>query len=477
MITALIILPIVAGFACYLFPKTAETPVKWFGVAIAVITFAIVIAASGAGDESLPWLYRPFAAAFHVGFGGFGYWIALLLGLVTPCALIGMRMQGQRQLTALVLMLEGAMMGVFVAKDLLLFALFWDLMLIPVFLALVSWRGHAHAAWRYLIYNVVGGLTLLLATAAFGIVNGTTDVIGRTGLTLHGEGWMPWIFAGFAFAFLIKTPVWPFHTWMPETYAESAPTMVAIVSSVQSKAGLYGFVVIGIPFFSPTMHTAMPVMMALGLISLLYGALVALVQTDAKRIVAYSSLSHLGLILLAVFSFDPIAIRGAIVYAVAHGLFNAAMFITLGYVERREETRDITRLGGLGGVNPRLSGALLLAALAALGLPGLAGFAGEVIILTGLFHAGLVAQAFIALIPIVLAAGYMLRLFQRIMHGPKNADLPRRADLGWIEGLALAPLVLAFLVLGVDPQPVTSLNEPALASLGNAQVSYESHVR
>ncbi len=477
MITALILLPIIAGFACYLFPKRAEIPVKWFGVAIAVITFVLVIAASGASDESLPWLYRPFSAAFHVGFGGFGYWIALLLGLVTPCALIGMRMHGQRELTALVLMLEGAMMGVFVAKDLLLFALFWDLMLIPVFLSLITTRRASHAAWRYLIYNIVGGLTLLLATAAFGIVNGTTDVIGRSGLGLHAEGWMPWIFAGYAFAFLIKTPVWPFHTWMPETYAESAPTMVAIVSAVQSKAGLYGFIVIGIPFFGATMHAVVPLMMALGLISLLYGAFVALVQTDAKRIVAYSSLSHLGLILLAAFSFNPIAIRGAIVYAVAHGLFNAALFITLGYVERREETRDITRLGGIGGENPRLSGALMLAALAALGLPGLAGFTGEVIILTGLFQAGLIAQAFIALIPIVLAAGYMLRLFQQIMHGPKNFDLPRRGDLGWIEGLAIAPLVLAFLVLGVDPHPVTSLDEPALSSLGNAQVSYESVVR
>ena len=176
MIAALILLPLIAGFACYAFPKSSETPVKWFGVVISAITFALVIAAGGAGDESLPWLYRPFTAAFHVGFGGFGYWIALLLGLVTPCALIGMRMQGQRQLTALVLMLEGAMMGVFVAKDLLLFALFWDLMLIPVFLSLIVTRRHTHAAWRYLIYNVVGGLTLLLATAAFGIVNGTTDV-------------------------------------------------------------------------------------------------------------------------------------------------------------------------------------------------------------------------------------------------------------------------------------------------------------
>ncbi len=477
MIAALIILPLVAGFALFAFPRNADGAAKWFGVAIAAITVVLVLAGAGAPDERVRWLARPFTASFHVGLGGFGYWIALLLAVVTMCALIGMRIVRQRDFTAQMLLLEGAMMGVFVAKDLLLFALFWDAMLIPVFLVMVAWSPHARSAWRYLIYNMVGGLALLLATAAFGIAYGSTDVIGKTGLTPLGDVWAPWIFTGFALAFLIKTPVWPLHTWMPSTYADSPSPLVAVVSAVQSKAGLYGFVVIGIPLFSHTMRAAVPLMMALGLVSLLYGAFVALVQTDAKRIVAYSSLSHLGLILLAVFSFNTVALEGALVYIIAHGLFSAALFLTLGYVELREDTRDVTRLGGLASANPRLAGALMLASLAALGLPGLAGFAGEVIILSGLFRAGLIAQSLIALVPIVLAAGYMLRLFQRIMHGPKNADLPRRRDLGWAEGLALVPLVAAFVALGVDPRPITSLNEPALSSVDVPRVSYASLAR
>jgi NADH-quinone oxidoreductase subunit M len=220
------------------------------------------------------------------------------------------------------------------------------------------------------------------------------------------------------------------------------------------------------------MHAAVPLMVALGLISLLYGAFTSLTQVDAKRIVAYSSLSHLGLMLIAIFSFNPLAIAGALVYIVAHGLFSAALFLVLGYVEAREETRSLQRLGGLAFENPRLGGALMLAALAALGLPGLAGFAGELLILAGLYVAGFGIVALVALIPIVIAAGYMLRLFQSIMNGPKVPDLPERRDLSWLEGLALAPLVIGFILLGVDPGPVAGLaSQAARALIGPAAPS------
>ena len=232
--------------------------------------------------------------------------------------------------------------------------------------------------------------------------------------------------------------------------------MAAVVGAVQSKAGLYGFIAIGSALLGGAMHRAATVMIALGLISLVYGALAALAQDDTKRIVAYSSLSHLGLIVLAVFSFNPIAYGGAVVYIVAHGLFSAGLFMTIGEVEVREDTRLLSRLGGLGARNPRLAGGLTLVALAALGLPGLCGFAGEILILTGLYSAGLVWQTIVALVPIVLAAAYMLRLFQRTMHGPELADLPEREDLSAIEFLALAPLVVAIVLLGVNPGPLAA---------------------
>jgi NADH-quinone oxidoreductase subunit M len=224
------------------------------------------------------------------------------------------------------------------------------------------------------------------------------------------------------------------------------------------------------------MRAAVPLMFALGLIGLLYGAFAALVQDDTRRVVAYSSLSHLGLILLAVFSFDPIAIGGAVVYLVAHGLFSAGLFVSIGEVEMREDTRLLSRLGGLGARNPRLAGGLTIVALAALGLPGLCGFAGEILILTGLYRAGYVWQTGLALVPIVIAAAYMLRVLQGVMNGPEIDDLPQREDMSPLEMLAFAPIVIAIVALGVDPGAVASsamrLASPPVASItGNAGVS------
>jgi NADH-quinone oxidoreductase subunit M len=472
-VTALVLGPILLGFILYALPKGADAFARGAGVAVAALAFLAIALKPDAPDASVPWLARPFTAAFHLGYGPVSYWVVLLLAAVIFGGLLAVRVPRAREFTAQMLVLQGAMNGVFLAKDLLLFALFWDLMLIPVFLLMLGWgmpargaRSRGTAAWRYLIYNVAGGLTLLLATAAFGVVSGSTDVIGApVAAGAIGEVWGTWIFAGFAFAFLVKTPVWPLHTWMPDTYAELPPPVVAAVSAVQSKAGLYGFIVIGLPFLTAQMHAAAPLMFVLGLVGLLYGAFVALTQDDAKRVLAYSSLSHLGLILIGIFSFNPIALAGAAVYIIAHGLFSAAGFLTLGYVEEREETRSLAHLGGLAAENPRLCGALLVTALGALGLPGLAGFAGELLILTGVYAAGFWWAALVALVPIVIAAGYMLRLFQTIMHGPKGADLPERHDLTWREGLALAPLVAGLVLLGIDPHAVASF-APAQPTIG-----------
>jgi NADH-quinone oxidoreductase subunit M len=466
MIAALVLVPIVAGLGLLFIPRSAESAAKWFGTAVAFAAFFVAAASYGAPDESVRWLQRPFAANFHVGLGrGPGYWIVLLLTLSTGCALMVARLPRLRDFVVQMLVLLGAMTGVFVARDLLLFALFWDLMLLPVFLTLVAWSPTktAGTAWKYLVYNLVGGLALLLATAAYGIVAGTTDVIGSPSgsLATISDLWSLWIFAGFALAFLIKTPVWPLHTWMPDTYADLPAPMAAVVSAVQSKAGLYGFLVVGLVLFPHAMHVAAPLMFALGLIGLVYGALAALVQDDTKRVVAYSSLSHLGLIVLAVFSFNPVALGGAVVYVIAHGLFSAGLFTTLGEVEAREDTRLLGRLGGLGARNPRLAGALTLVALAALGLPGLCGFAGEILILAGLYQAGFIWQTLVALVPILIAAAYMLRLFQGVMHGPEVDDVPEREDLSPLELLALAPLVVAIVLLGINPGPVAaSLQSP-----------------
>ena len=212
------------------------------------------------------------------------------------------------------------------------------------------------------------------------------------------------------------------------------------------------------------MHAIAPLMLVLGSAGLIYGAVVALVEDDAKRIVAYSSLSHLGLILIAIFSFDRVALAGAIVYIIAHGLFSAGLFLVLGEVEAREDTRLLSRLGGLGARNPRLAGGLVILALAALGLPGLAGFAGEILIISGVYRAGAIWPALLALVAVVLAAAYMLRLFQGMMQGPQISDLPQRPDMSPLEMFALAPLVVAIVWLGVNPGPVATAARDAYVS-------------
>ncbi len=469
MSLVLILLPILAGCALFLVPRTDRAVSRATGCVVAAVTFFLPLVAGGDGTFAARWLSRPFAASLHWSWGGLAFWIVLLLALCAFCAVLATNMPQTRTMVALLLMLEGTMMGVFMARDILAFALFWDLMLIPPFFALVGWGEHRDTAWRYLIYNFSGGLLLLLSTAAFGVLYGSTDVIGSSHQLIGS--WAPWVFAGFAVAFAVKTPLFPLHTWMPATYADSPPVMVSLVSSIQSKAGLFGFLVIGLPFFTDAMSAWKWIFIIAGLVSLLYGAFIALVQTDAKRIVAYSSLSHLGLIVLAIFSRNPIAIQGAFIYIVAHSLFSAALFLILGYIEEREDTRSLVRLGGLGRANPKLAGAFTIAALAALGLPGLAGFVGEIVILTGVFKNGLFWPALIALIPIVLASAYMLRLLQDVINGPVREDIPERRDLTWIEGFAVAPLLAALLVLGVYPHAVLNAANMSAASAGSARVA------
>jgi len=457
IVLATILLPFVAGAALYALPAGDRRISKAAGALAAVATFVMLLLGRDA-QWSFHWLSRPFESAFDFGATPVSFWIALLLALCTACAILATNVPRARSMISLLLFLEGAMLGLFLARDLLAFALFWDLMLLPVFFALLGWGEHASTAWRYLIYNFAGGLTLLFAVAAFGAIYGSTDVIGRAGMPLVGS-WAPWIFAGFAFAFLVKTPVWPLHTWMPSTYGDLPPPMVAVVGAVQSKAGVYGFIAIALAFMPDYMRQFSGLLIALGAVSMIYGAVIALIQHDAKRIVAYSSLSHLGLIVVAIASANPAALQGALVYIVAHGLFTAALFLILGYVEEREETRSLARLGGIGKANPRLAGALCIAGLAALGLPGLAGFVGELIIVIGVYQAGYAWAVIVALIAIVLASAYVLRLFQGIMNGPEVDDLPVRRDLTWIEGLAVAPLLAALVLVGVQPHAI-------LAALG-----------
>lgn len=448
VVIVLVLLPLVAGIVLALLPREEVRLSKTIGVAVAAFLAVFAVAVRGESWSAL-WFSHPFVARLDFGETYLSHWLLVLLALCTFAAIVGTNVPRTGGMVAALLLLEASMDGLFLARDLLVFALFWDLMLLPVFFVLLGWSRNPAVAWRYFIYNFAGGLLLLLAVAGFGALYGTTDVIGSH--RAFAGAYLPWIVAGFSIAFLVKTPVWPLHTWMPLTYEETPAPMVAVVSAVQSKAGLYGFIATSFMLARSTFAAEAPALVVLAVISLLYGAVIALVQLDMKRVVAYSSLSHLGLILLAIASGNPLALKGALVYIVAHGLFSASLFLILGYVEEREETRSLANLGGLGWTNPRLTGAFVIAALAALGLPGLAGFVGELVILIGAYQAGLVVPAALGLVAIVLASAYMLRMLQGATQGKELSDLPVRRDLTWVEAAALVPLLAALVYFGVSP--------------------------
>ncbi|HXW77278.1 MAG TPA: NADH-quinone oxidoreductase subunit M, partial [Candidatus Eremiobacteraceae bacterium] len=274
-----------------------------------------------------------------------------------------------------------------------------------------------------------------------------------------------WIFAAFAFAFLVKTPVFPFHSWMPPTYTSAQTPLVAMVSGIQSKAGLYGFIVFAVPLFPGAAHAAAPVMLTLAVASIVYGAFAALGQRDAKTLVAYSSLSHLGLVLLALFAFDLTSLPAAVLMIVSHGLIAAVLFLMIGFIEERVGTRDLFAIGGLAAAAPRFAQLALIAAMALLGLPGLSGFAGEFLILIGSWQTQPIFTA-LSLIAIVIASAYSLRLFQSAFHGqlrvPANAGV---ADLRAREILIVAPLLAAVVLLGAWPGLLTSRTLPVMTSM------------
>jgi len=461
LIDTVIFLPLATALVLMLVPRRATAAQKGiaFGGALATFFLSLTFLTLGVGtaaDQSVPWISGTWVAAYHVRVDALRLFFVLLTTLVgVACVWAAFSYAQQPRLRGylcLILAFETTLLGLFTAADLLLFYIYWDLMLIPVFLLLTGFSGTQaarRAAWSYLIYNGAGGLVLLLGIIAL-VTQTHTFEVGGSALNLSPQlEW--WIFAAFAIAFLIKTPAFPFHSWMPPTYTHAPPPVVAMVSGVQSKAGLFGLLAFALPLFPHAAQTWAPLLLVLGVASILYGALAAMGEQDAKTLVAFSSLSHLGLVWLALFAFDITSISAGILMIVSHGLIAAALFLLLGFIEERVGTRDLARFGGMSHRAPRLAVMMLIAAMAALGLPGLSGFAGEFLILIGSWQTQPLATSF-ALISVVLACVYMLKLFQSTMYGPERVPHPGAAlELRAREAWLVAPLLAAIVFLGVWP--------------------------
>lgn len=462
LIDTVIFLPLFTAVVLLFVPRNAAGLLKGIALAGAVATFALSLAflpigTSTIADFSVPWIAGPWSADYHVRIDALRLFFVLLTTLVSAACIWAAFSYKQaarlRGYLFLLLAFETTLLGLFTAADLLLFYIYWDLMLIPVFLLLSGYAGSdeaRRAAWAYLIYNGAGGLVLLLGIIGLVSHTHTFELSGLAPALGPSLSW--WLFGAFAFAFAVKTPAFPFHSWMPPTYTQSPPPLVAMVAGVQSKAGLFGMLAFALPLFGDAARAWASLLLVMAVLSILYGALAAIGERDAKTLVAFSSLSHLGFVWLALFAFSITSVSAGILMLVSHGLIAAALFLLLGFVEERTGTRDLGAMSGLSQKAPRFAAFMLIAAMAALGLPGLSGFAGEFLILIGTWQTQPLYTS-LALIAVVLSCVYMLKLFQSIMHGPERlppmaaGPLELRAREMWL----VAPLLAAIIFLGVWP--------------------------
>ncbi len=457
--------------------------VRTVALAWAVLEFALTLVLwsrfdSGSADfqfvERHAWI-PAFGVEYLVGVDGISLFLVVLTGFLTPLALLSSwaSVHGRvRAFSMCVLALESAMVGVFLSLDLFLFYVCWDAMLVPMYFLIGVWGydRRLYAAAKFMLYTLAGSVLMLVAILSLAhlhdLATGSYSFDLTRLLTLQLSGRVQfWGFLAFAIAFAIKVPLFPFHTWLPDAHVEAPTAGSVLLAGVLLKMGTYGFVRFAFPLFPEAALLFAPYLAGLAVVGIVYGALVAMVQPDLKKLVAYSSVSHLGFVVLGIAAMNLQGLQGAVFQMLAHGVSTGALFLIVGMLSDRRHTRLIAEFGGLKRVMPRLTAAFLLVALSSIGLPGLNGFVGEFLILLGAFRwqPGLAAAAAIG---VVLSAVYMLWMFQRVNYGEvtseKNAAL---ADLHAREWWTLGPALASIVLMGVAPTLFLRPMEPALERL------------
>jgi NADH-quinone oxidoreductase subunit M len=404
-------------------------------------------------DQRRAW-FGDLGVSYHVGLQDFSLWLVGMAVVVLAAAIAYAFWTGRERARAyfgLMLFLTGAVVGVFAAQDLLLFYVFFEAMLIPLYVLVGVWGGAGRltATLKFVIYTMAGSLLMLVAIIAFGLTEGTFDL--SSGVTSDN----PLIFLGFAAAFAVKAPLFPLHGWLPDAYRESSAEVAAVLSGVVSKAATYGFLVIAIPLFPEPARDLQPLLLSLAAAGLVYGSLVAFRAPDVRGVIAYSSLAQMGLITIGLFALNDFGFEGAVLQMVNHGLISGVLFLLAGVIERRAATGDFARLGGMARGRPALATLLMTAGIIALAVPGSTAFAGEFLILAGVFDEGW-GWAVVGAVAIVLAAMYMLRLISAVLHGHIGSSVPDEAlDLRPAELAVIVPLVGCLIALSVWPAAVT----------------------
>jgi len=497
LLTILILLPVVGAATAVVYsltPGARESHHRWIALGFTTLSFLIsLLLISGSGsalgafrfEENYPWI-AAIGARYHLGVDGISLWLVVLTTLLMPIAVLSSwTAVTKRQMIyyALMLLLESAMIGVFVSLDLLLFYLFFEASLVPMFFLIGIWGGERriYAAVKFFIYTAVGSLLMLVGIIAIYLIHQQATGIGtfdyavlmeslRTRLMVIAPRTELLLFAAFAFAFCIKVPLWPFHTWLPDAHTEAPTAGSVILAGVLLKMGTYGLLRFNFGLFPNASRQMAPLIITLAIIGIIYGALVAMVQPDVKRLVAYSSVSHMGFVVLGLFSFTEQGMQGALYQMLNHGVSTGALFLFVGMIYERRHTRMISDFGGLARPMPWFSTLFVIASLSSIGLPFLNGFVGEFLIMLGSWTTTAVSHPWIVTMlagtGVIWAAVYMLWMLQRVVFGTKTSEVNARlSDLNAREIGLMLPLLGLMLFMGVYPQTFLSRSRASIEAM------------